>query len=298
MFWLTRLTVGFLPAGLHRAIAEPSYAWARVAAGWAFIRSFYTDAAFRESWLTGLVEDSHANGEIDDAGREAILAHARDPFIAKYLKCLAVHFATLPVTQIVSGAIGAVAVGIALATGRGWAVAVTWFLAVVVAFQLIPVSPGSLCRGLYVVYLMTREHTFRGYGVAASLSFLKYLGYLAFPIQMAATYPALAQFMAGRWATQAVHLVPVFGERGALMEHVVFDLFFNRTRIAGARLSRHLPVLLSAWMALGVGGAILAYGLTGGGWSLRATVNVWLILLGAFILPRTVLYPLLHGRRH
>jgi hypothetical protein len=34
--------------------------------------------------------------------------------------------------------------------------------------------------------------------------------------------------MAGHWATEAVHVVPVFGERGALLEHSVFCLFYNR----------------------------------------------------------------------
>ena len=40
-------------------------------------------------------------------------------------------------------------------------------------------------------------------------------------------YPALAIFMAGHWATEAVHVVPVFGERGALLEHKIFNLFYN-----------------------------------------------------------------------
>jgi len=40
-------------------------------------------------------------------------------------------------------------------------------------------------------------------------------------------YPALARFMAAHWATDAVHIVPVFGERGALLEHWVFCLFYN-----------------------------------------------------------------------
>ena len=44
---------------------------------------------------------------------------------------------------------------------------------------------------------------------------------------MAYRYPELARFMAAHWATSAVHIVPVFGERGALLEHAVFDLFYN-----------------------------------------------------------------------
>ena len=44
---------------------------------------------------------------------------------------------------------------------------------------------------------------------------------------MAYRYPTLARFMAGHWATEAVHVVPVFGESGALLEHGVFCLFYN-----------------------------------------------------------------------
>ena len=40
-------------------------------------------------------------------------------------------------------------------------------------------------------------------------------------------YPAIARFMASHWATDAVHIVPVFGERGAVLEHWVFCLFYN-----------------------------------------------------------------------
>ena len=44
---------------------------------------------------------------------------------------------------------------------------------------------------------------------------------------MVAKFPALSRLMAGRWATGIVHIIPVFGERGALLEHWIFDLFFN-----------------------------------------------------------------------
>jgi hypothetical protein len=33
--------------------------------------------------------------------------------------------------------------------------------------------------------------------------------------------------MAGRWAKTTVHIIPVFGESGGLLEHAVFDFFFN-----------------------------------------------------------------------
>ncbi|UCE99655.1 MAG: hypothetical protein JSV82_00895, partial [Planctomycetota bacterium] len=75
--------------------------------------------------------------------------------------------------------------------------------------------------------LVIRERNFKDYNIAVFLGFFKYIGYLAFPIQMTYHYPALARFMAAHWATEAVHIVPVFGERGALLEHWVFCLFYN-----------------------------------------------------------------------
>jgi hypothetical protein len=94
-------------------------------------------------------------------------------------------------------------------------------------FQVTPISPGSIVRGLYVVFLVIKERNFKDYNIAVFLGFFKYIGYLAFPIQMAYRYPALARFMAGHWATEAVHIVPVFGESGAILEHGVFSLFYN-----------------------------------------------------------------------
>jgi hypothetical protein len=142
---------------------------------------------------------------------------------------------------------------------QSWAIGV----GIIALFQVVPISPGSLVRGLYVVFLVIRERNFRDYNVAVFLGFFKYVGYLAFPIQMANRYPALARFMAGHWATEAVHAVPVFGERGALLEHWVFSLFYNwpltvrrrlRSRAEGRSSvpRRHWHVFVCALAASGV----------------------------------------------
>ncbi len=101
-----------------------------------------------------------------------------------------------------------------------------------------PISPGSLARGIYTSSLILRERNFKDYSIAFGLSFFKYIGYLAFPIQMAYRYPDLARFMAGHWATSAVHIVPVFGEKGAWLEHFVFDAFYNFPLTVQRRVKR------------------------------------------------------------
>jgi hypothetical protein len=150
------------------------------------------------------------------------------------------------------------------------------------AFQITPISPGSLTRGLYVTYLVIRERNYRDYKLAMWMGFWKYIGYLSFPLQMASRYPTIARFMAGRWATGAVHVLPVFGEHGALAEHAMFDLFYNRPltlrrqmlRRAELRKDRvprhwHLPLVALAawaawcWMPPGTGRLILS-GVTAG----------------------------------
>jgi hypothetical protein len=55
---------------------------------------------------------------------------------------------------------------------------------------------------------------------------------------MAYRFPELARFMAGHWATEAVHVVPVFGERGAWLEHAVFDAFYNYPLSLGIRIRK------------------------------------------------------------
>jgi hypothetical protein len=151
-----------------------------------------------------------------------------------------------------------IAGAIALYYGLTWQEFVLTSTVIIGIFAVIPLSPGSLIRGLYVVYLVIKERNFKDYNIAVFLGFFKYVGYLAFPIQMSYRYPALARFMAGHWATGAVHVVPVFGEHGALAEHAVFDLFYNYPLTVRRRLRvkavlredqperwRHLPMVIA-----------------------------------------------------
>jgi len=181
------------------------------------------------------VESGAAEGMLTREERERILARLPDPFIQKYLKCVAVHICTLPVTQVFSVFL---AVWAYFYLGNTWQESLAWALGILVLFQVIPISPGSIVRGTYVVYLMVKEWNVRNYWLAALISYWKYIGYLGFPLQMVKTFPVLARFMAGRWATKMVGFIPVFGERGALLEHYVFDLFFNIPLSVKRRCSR------------------------------------------------------------
>jgi hypothetical protein len=170
------------------------------------------------------LEDGIKVGMVTDAEAEEVRHQMTDRFIQEYLKCLAVHVCTLPVTQVVAIALGA---GIAWYKGMTYGEGALLAGGLLAIFAVAPMSPGSITRGLYVVYVVLRQREFKKYRLALMLSFWKYVGYLAFPIQMVATYPTLSRFMASRWATGFVAFVPVFGEAGALLQHKVFDAFYN-----------------------------------------------------------------------
>ena len=247
------------PVFLHRMLTDWRYVLGLL--DYILIRPgrLYFNPAAREQWLRDMITEGQRKHMLTDEDADKILSRIDEPFIQKYLKSLAVHVCTLPVTQVVS-----VIVAFWYKTSQGLTLAEAWgqMLLILAAFQVVPLSPGSLVRGLYVLYLVIKERNFKDYNIAVFLGFFKYVGYLSFPIQMAYRYPVLARFMAAHWATGAVHIVPVFGEHGALLEHGVFDIFYNkpltvrRRMRAQAELRKdlqvrqwHLPVVALAGVA-------------------------------------------------
>ena len=223
-FW-SHFAMSLLPVGLHRLTTDWQYAKERLHD--LFIRPIrlYFDPGLREQWLREMVAEGRQKHILSTEDADIILSQVNEPFIQKYLKSLAVHVCTLPVTQVVSVMVAIIYVIMhpEMPRAQSWGIG----LGIIALFQVTPISPGSLVRGLYVLYLVISERNFKDYNIAVFLGFFKYIGYLAFPIQMTYRYPVLARFMAGHWANETVHFVPVFGESGALLEHWVFCLFYN-----------------------------------------------------------------------
>ncbi|MBN2164390.1 MAG: hypothetical protein JXR25_14640 [Pontiellaceae bacterium] len=290
LFFVEKFTIGRLPIGLHRFCIRPLIAWDGIVAFFKFIYLFAKDEAFREKWFLDQVAEGEKDGMLTKEEHDHIVSIIKEPYIVKYLKSMAVHFCTIPVTQIVSVITGAIVAGIILSKGGTKTDASLAFAGIIALFQVTPISPGSLCRGFYVVYLMIRERNWRDYLVAAPLSFVKYIGYLAFPLQMTTTYPHLARFLVSRRATAFVHIIPVFGEHGALLEHWVFDLFFNVPQIMG----RHIRGILTTWMLLGIAvlGPLLAFAETS-----KGIVGLSIALVAVFLCPRLVFYPILSRKK-
>jgi hypothetical protein len=225
---------------LHRFMADSDFRKEKLV--FIFVRPFrlYFHASLREQWLREMVAEGRKKHMLTGDDATAILSQISEPYIQKYLVSLVVHLMTLPVTQMVSVSLALIYIFMhpEMPRAQVWAVAA----GIIAFFQVIPISPGSLCRGLYVLYLVIRERNFKDYNIAVFLGFFKYVGYLAFPIQMTYRYPALARFMAGHWATEMVHIVPVFGEKGALLEHWVFCLFYNWPLTIRRRMARRAEI--------------------------------------------------------
>lgn len=223
--FLVHLPLSILPVGLYKFLTSWEYAKAKLT--YIFVRpiQLYFNAQMREEWLADMVEQGKKKRIISAGDADEIIKTINEPFIQKYLKSLAVHICLMPTTHVVATALAIYFIWTHPEMPRAQAYAIG--LGILALFQVIPVSPGSLARGLYVLFLVIRERNFKDYSVALFLAFFKYVGYLSFPIQMTYRYPTLARFMAGHWATESVHAVPVFGESGALLEHGVFCLFYN-----------------------------------------------------------------------
>jgi hypothetical protein len=281
--FIIHLPLVVLPPKVHRFFSDRHFA--RQALDYIFVRPLrlYFRAEAREQWLKELVSRGQESGTLTSQEASRIQSQIKESFIQKYLKSLAVHICTVPVTQIVSILVAVIYVR--LHPELSWQEASLHAGLILGLFQVTPISPGSFVRGLYVTYLVLRERNFRDYNIAFFLSFFKYIGYLAFPIQMAYRYPDLARFMAGHWATGAVHIIPVFGERGALLEHAIFDWFYNYPLTVRRRIQnrRHLraPLKPRTWhVSLCVlGGNIVLFLLDLGFFQLRGQIptlgDIW-----------------------
>jgi hypothetical protein len=257
--------LSILPPGLHRFLTDKAYFKARLKAMFVQPVRLYFRAEEREKWLRDMIAAGEGKGMLsrEEAGR--IIAQIKEPFIQKYLKSLAVHVCTLPITQVVSVLIAFIYVK--THPELSWQQASVAAGLILGLFQVVPISPGSFARGLYTTGLVLRERNFKDYKMAFAISYFKYIGYLAFPLQMAYRYPELARFMAGHWSTGAVHIVPVFGEKGAWLEHFVFDTFYNFPltiqRRMKLRAERRKNRPSRSWHAplLAIGGALALAGL-------------------------------------
>jgi len=225
LLFLCHLPLSILPAGLHRFLTDGDFRREKLV--YIFVRPvrLYFNVHLREEWMRQMVIDGKKKHIITEEDGNTILSQLKERYIQRYLVSLVVHFLTAPITQVVSIAVSWIYVKAhPELSGAQASAAVTGIL---IGFQITPISPGSIVRGIYTTILALYDRNFKDYNIAIFLSYVKYIGYLAFPIQMNYHYPAISRFMAAHFATEATHIFPVFGERGALLEHWVFRVFYN-----------------------------------------------------------------------
>ena len=146
--FMGHLALSILPAGLHRLLTDWEYAKERL--NHLFVRPIrlYFNSELRKQWLYEMVTDGQKKHILSNEDAEIILSQVDEPFIQKYLKSLAVHICTLPVTQIVSVLVAIIYVAMhpEMPRAQAWGIG----LGIIALFQVVPISPGSLVRGLYV----------------------------------------------------------------------------------------------------------------------------------------------------
>ena len=285
------LPVSIFPAGLHRFMTDPSILKDKLY--FIFVRPYklLRHTHLREQWMREMIVQSQKKHILSDEDAKLILSQLDDPFIQRYLVALVLHILTIPVTQLVGGIIAAVYwmyhPELSFWEALAYAGVVLGVLAVV------PISPGSFSRGLITSVMAIRDRTVKEYNIALFLSYFKYIGYLAFPIQMTYRYPAMARFMAAHWATDAVHIVPVFGEGGALLEHWVFCLFYNKPLTIRRRMQRisemreslpsrlwHIPMIVVVFAGILAAAYYLYYTQTG---TAPSADNQWFMSIKPFL---------------
>ncbi|MBN2583409.1 MAG: hypothetical protein JXL80_10090, partial [Planctomycetes bacterium] len=193
-FWPQAFTLALLPPAWHRFLTERRFAWESIKRTIGGLILFMKDADFRQKWLEDVIDQAHRDGALSDEEYADLRPKAADPYIRTYLLCLGGHMATAPITQVV-GII--ITIWCWVYYQWTWEQAATRGAAIMATLQALPISPGSICRALIVLTVMIAKRNIRDFWIAALLSGVKYLGYLAFPIQMVRHYPILARLMAG-----------------------------------------------------------------------------------------------------
>jgi hypothetical protein len=261
LWYLAHLPLMILPAGLHRLLTDGEVFRERIYSIFVYPFKLYFNKDLRSQWLREMVAAGQKKNILSDQDAQTILSQVEEPYIQKYLVSMVIHLMTI----FVSETCWLIVTLVYWRThpNATWPELRNMSIVILAVFNVLPISPGSIVRGLYTSILAIKERNFKDYNIALFLSFFKIVGYLAFPIQMAYRYPALARFMASHWATDAAHHIPVFGERGALLERWVFGLCYNwpltiRRRMASIADTRrfqtqnywHLPIVIGLTWSL------------------------------------------------
>ena len=93
-----------LPVGIHKFLTDMDFAKQKLNDILVRPIKLYFDNDLREQWLHDMVADGQAKHIITEEDAALILSRIKEPFIQKYLKSLAVHVCTVPVTQVVTHA--------------------------------------------------------------------------------------------------------------------------------------------------------------------------------------------------
>lgn len=169
-------------------------------------------------WVHERTEEDVRHGYVSREEAEVFTSIGGSETMQKYVTGIMVTLALQPASELVFIALAAI-LGIKGLSdfegvkhsigGLGW-----WAVPLGIAF--VAVSPAGILRFVYcIVQWIRNRHV--PYGTALSLSLFRAIGDLAFIIQTARTYPQFSGYLLTSSLCHLVGLVPVFGERGGLL---------------------------------------------------------------------------------
>jgi hypothetical protein len=163
-------------------------------------------------WIKTQTLEDEKRGYVSKDEAERFIAIAGDKPLQQYITGILYTAAVKPVSEV-SYLIGFIAYLTHIVEAFK---SLGWVMGIFAAFLLLLISPAGVLRFLYAA-VMGIINPRVPYLAAIVCAPIRGLGDLAFPIQMAVTYPAFATYLLTSSLCKLVEHVPVFGERGGLL---------------------------------------------------------------------------------
>lgn len=174
-------------------------------------------------WIHERTEEDIRHGYVGKEDAKIFESIAGADAMQQYITGIMFTAAVKPVSEIVLVVAGAEFLKIAHEARTlqhiGW-----WMLPAAVAIAMI--SPAGVLRfGYCLVQWARNRHV--PYGIATALAYIRGVGDLAFMVQIAKTYPQFSGYLLTSSLCHLVNMVPVFGERGGLLNIWVATVFLS-----------------------------------------------------------------------
>jgi len=221
LYLLDRICFWWSPASWQLFLTDWAYAWRSTKRAFANSYRYIFDLPYRRhvnlEWVRQRTDEDVRHGYVSREEAEVFVSTAGADAMQQYITGIMVTIALLPASEITFVLLAAA--GLAsikdFESLREGLRALGWW-ALPLGLMLLTMSPGGVMRFLYCVCQWIR-HPRVSYAAASALALFRAVGYLSFPVQIARTYPQFSGYLLTWSVCHLVNMVPVFGERGGLL---------------------------------------------------------------------------------